>query len=44
MTGFEYFSLVFFIFLAQLYKDTPLIPVFTFVFAGVMIFFMIVGK
>jgi len=44
MTGFEYFSMVFFIFLAQLYKDTPAIPITTLVSGAVMLVFMIAGK
>jgi hypothetical protein len=46
LTGFEYASLVFFIFLAQakLLKNTPSIPIITFMFGGLTLFFMIVGK
>jgi hypothetical protein len=44
LTGFEYASLVFFIFLAQANKNTPSIPIITFMFGGLTLFFMIVGK
>jgi hypothetical protein len=45
MTGFQYFSLVFFIFLAQMYRDRPgLIDGITFVLATLTLIFMISGK
>jgi hypothetical protein len=46
LTGFEYFSLVFFIFLAQYYKDSkvPVVPIFTFGFGMLTVVFMIIGK
>ena len=44
MTGFEYFSLVFFIHLSQYYKDSKYIPIVTFVCGILTVVFMIAGK
>lgn len=44
MTGFEYCSLIFFIFLAQKYKDTPIGEGLTWVFCGLAVVFMFIGK
>jgi hypothetical protein len=46
LTGFEYFSLVFFIFLAQNSKNSkiPVVPFLTFWFGMLTVVFMIIGK
>lgn len=44
MTGFEYFSLLFFILLPQKYKDTPIGEGLTLGFCGFAIVFMFIGK
>ena len=44
LTGFEYFSLVFFIYLSQYHKDTKFIPIYTVVYGILTLGFMITGK